>query len=62
MLSLAAFPLTANAPAALTLYWSTSAMFSLVQNIILAKAMPKGEELEPCTSQDPYSVGDKAKE
>jgi len=37
-------------------------MFSLVQNIILAKAMPKGEELEPCTSQDPYSVGDKAKE
>jgi len=36
-------------------------MFSLVQNIILAKAMPRGEELEPCISQDPYSVGDKVR-
>ncbi|KAG0634911.1 60Kd inner membrane protein-domain-containing protein [Tuber brumale] len=62
ILSLAAFPLTANAPAALTLYWSTSAMFSLVQNIILAKVMPRGEELKPCESQDPYSVGDKVRE
>ncbi|PWW74161.1 hypothetical protein C7212DRAFT_215141 [Tuber magnatum] len=59
ILSLAAFPLTTNAPAALTLYWSTSAVFSLVQNIILAKVMPRGEDLEPCKTQDPYNVGDK---
>ncbi|CUS06845.1 unnamed protein product [Tuber aestivum] len=61
ILSLAAFPLTANAPAALSLYWSTSAMFSLVQNLILAKTMPRGEELEPCKSQDPYGIGDKVR-
>ena len=54
--SLAAFPLTAHAPAALTLYWCTSAMFSLVQNAVLAKVMPRREEVFPCKMQDPYRV------
>lgn len=41
---------------ALTLYWSTSAAFSLAQNCILAKALPRPEEVTPCKPVDPNTL------
>ncbi|KAI5840805.1 60Kd inner membrane protein-domain-containing protein [Morchella snyderi] len=58
---LAALPLILDMPAALTLYWATSAAYSLVQNVVLAAVMPRPEEVVPCRPVNPYIVaGDAA--
>lgn len=48
VLAVAAFPLTAGYPAALTLYWASSALFSLGQNIILHLSDPLPPVIKQC--------------
>ncbi|KAH0602385.1 uncharacterized protein H6S33_008724 [Morchella sextelata] len=57
---LVALPLILDMPAALTLYWATSAAYSLVQNVVLSVVMPRPEEIKACKPVSPYAVGDAA--
>ncbi|KAH8150663.1 uncharacterized protein LAJ45_05359 [Morchella importuna] len=58
VIPLVALPLILDMPAALTLYWATSAAYSLVQNVVLSVAMPRPEEVKACKPVNPYAVGD----
>ncbi|KAL7276504.1 hypothetical protein RUND412_000495 [Rhizina undulata] len=55
--ALAVFPLTMSNPAAMTLYWTSSALYSLVQNIIIQRLYPLPESIKPCKPSATTSMG-----
>ncbi|KAL2160834.1 hypothetical protein VTH06DRAFT_1031 [Thermothelomyces fergusii] len=56
MVALAAGPLTMNLPAALHLYWLSSATMTLAQTAIISKAMPLPRKVPPAKGQDTFLV------
>ncbi|KAL2167762.1 hypothetical protein VTG60DRAFT_858 [Thermothelomyces hinnuleus] len=54
IVALAAGPLTMNLPAALHLYWVSSATMTLAQTAIISKAIPLPRQVPPAKGQDTF--------
>ncbi|KAL2149681.1 hypothetical protein VTH82DRAFT_8333 [Thermothelomyces myriococcoides] len=56
IVALAAGPLTMNLPAALHLYWISSATMTLAQTAIISKAVPLPRQVPPAKGQDTFLI------